>query len=180
MTRHRKPWRIHFVVVAALAGAVVGCTGRGDTPTGPSSAPQALLSAGPHSLELGSCFVAGTSLSVNVTVSREGTTWVIRSSGSTDGDVELRLTEGMWGLGAYAASGTGRGTAVGTSSTTAERVTIALGAGQSAANVAGTISTFEVAGLPLAFGLASGNFTVSTARMSETCTITNWGIRRRG
>lgn len=167
------------VLIALAVLSSMACNGaNGGGLVGPSDTPRGLLATGPHLLEFGACGRgSGARLPFRVTVIRDGAGWVVRSGSTDDGDLEMRLAEGAFALGALAVTGTASGIAV-SDAQPPTRSTFSLGASQSPARVTGFVSTIEVAGNPLAFGTASGAVSASTPDGSGTCEQTTWGIRR--
>lgn len=162
---------------------LVACADNG--PVGPSQLDQAVWVPGPYVLATTvyvecSGRVEGTEVTTWVTLSREGTAWILRSQSANDGDVELRLIEGSTrGLGVIETSGTVNGTALDRDQSTAVRRSMTLGGpGQAVVTLTGTIGTVRVPDGTVAFGFGQGQIDVTTETRLGTCGQVLWRVRQ--
>ncbi len=121
--------------------------------------------------------VIGLSLSSFVTLSRQGNTWIARSTTSADGDLEIRLSESAGVFGQVQLTGSARGTAVDRRSAQ----TLGLPSLQlSVANGPGAVLSGRVLPSPAAdlIGNAMGTFAVASSIGHGTCERADWRIRK--
>jgi hypothetical protein len=181
-----------------LIAACGGDRGEGrDSPLAPSAA-ASTLQIGDYDVQLTGVFCGGvvppvpstgpapvssTPASVRVTVSRDGSAWVVRSSTADDGDFSMRLSEVYAGQGFNAVTGTISGRAVdqrGFAGSGPLTVTLSNSNGGTVVT-SGSLKTTPPAYLYETIGLGSGTsrFELSGRDRTETCQQFAWGIRPR-
>ena len=175
-----------FVAVACFALGAVSCSGDGaKSPLAPSVLPAA-LQPGEYWLTaylFAPCTTVAGPLGpigpiIPVTVTKDGTTWVVRPSAGIDGTLTLRLAEGASAFGLIEAAGTISGSVTALRSAVGPVTMTYAGATGAVATVRGALNTvldpyiFAI----VASGSSTGQFTERSSAGTFTCQSLQWGI----